>query len=63
VGMEKRDMLWQLSSDEELDVMMSLRNAFNRDDILNPEKILPTPRMCREIMGASRNPVLAQEGM
>ena len=63
VGMEKRDMMWQLFSDEELDVMMSLRNAFNRDDILNPEKILPTPRMCREIMGASRNPVLAQEGM
>ncbi len=63
VGMEKRDMMWQLFTDAELDVMMSLRNAFNRDDILNPEKILPTPRMCREITGASRNPVLAQEGM
>jgi len=25
--------------------------------------MLPMPRMCREIMGASQNAVLAQEGM
>jgi len=63
VGMEKRDMMCQLFTNEELDVMASLRNQFNGDEILNPEKMLPTPRMCREISGASRNPVLAQEGM
>jgi len=63
VGMEKRDMMRQLFSDEELDVMISLRNAFNGDEVLNPEKMLPMPRMCREIMGASQNAVLAQEGM
>jgi glycolate oxidase len=63
VGMEKRDMMRQLFSDEELDVMISLRNAFNGDEVLNPEKILPVPRMCREITGPSRNPILAQEGM
>jgi glycolate oxidase len=63
VGMEKRDMMRQLFTDEELDVMISLRNAFNGDEVLNPEKMLPMPRMCREIMGASNNAVLAQEGM
>jgi glycolate oxidase len=63
VGMEKRDMMRQLFTDEELDVMISLRNAFNGDEVLNPEKMLPVPRMCREIMGASQNAVLAQEGM
>ena len=63
VGMEKRDMMRQLFTDEELDVMISLRNAFNGDEVLNPEKMLPMPRMCREIMGASQNAVLAQEGM
>ncbi len=63
VGMEKRDMMRQLFSDEELGVMISLRNAFNGDEVLNPEKMLPMPRMCREIMGASHNAVLAQEGM
>jgi glycolate oxidase len=63
VGMEKRDMMRQLFTDEELGVMISLRNAFNGDEVLNPEKMLPMPRMCREIMGASQNAVLAQEGM
>jgi glycolate oxidase len=63
VGMEKRDMMRRLFTDEELDVMISLRNAFNGDEVLNPEKMLPMPRMCREIMGASQNAVLAREGM
>ncbi|MGA2371057.1 MAG: FAD-linked oxidase C-terminal domain-containing protein [Candidatus Korobacteraceae bacterium] len=63
VGMEKRDMMRQLFTDEELGVMISLRNAFNGDEVLNPEKMLPMPRMCREIMGASQNAVLAREGM
>jgi hypothetical protein len=40
-----------------------LRNAFNGDEVLNPGKMLPTPRMCREIAGRSRNAILAQEGL
>ena len=63
VGMEKRELMPQLFTEEDLDVMMSLRNAFNGHEILNPQKMLPTPRMCREISGPSRNAVLAQEGM
>ena len=63
VGMEKRDMMRQLFTDEALDVMISLRNAFNGNDLLNPEKMLPTPRMCREVMGPSQNAILAREGM
>jgi glycolate oxidase len=63
VGMEKRDMMHDLFSDEALDVMISVRNAFNPDGVLNPDKILPAPRMCREMLGPSTNAVLAQEGM
>ena len=63
VGSEKRDMMPRLFTEEDLDVMSSLRNAFNGDGVLNPEKLLPTPRMCREMKGPSRNPILAQEGM
>jgi glycolate oxidase len=63
VGMEKRDLMGRLFTDEDLDVMISLRNAFNPADILNPQKIFPTPRMCREITGPTQNPVLMQEGM
>ena len=53
----------RLFTEEDLDVMISLRNAFNGRDILNPQKIFPTPRMCREITGPSQNPVLMQEGL
>ena len=63
VGLEKRDLMPLLFTDEDLDVMTSLRNAFNGDGILNPDKMLPVPRMCREISGASQNPVLAEEGL
>ncbi len=52
-----------LFTDEDLDVMISLRSAFNGKDILNPQKIFPTPRMCREISGPTQNPVLMQEGL
>jgi glycolate oxidase len=61
--MEKRDLMSRLFTEEDLDVMISLRNAFNGRDILNPQKIFPTPRMCREISGPSQNPVLMQEGL
>jgi len=63
VGMEKRHLMPRLFTEEDLDVMASLRSAFNSENILNPDKLLPTPRMCKEISGAARNPVLAQEGM
>jgi glycolate oxidase len=63
VGIEKRDMMPLLFSEVDLDIMIGLRNAFNPDAVLNPDKMLPMPRMCREIGGPSRNPVLAQEGL
>jgi glycolate oxidase len=63
VGLEKRDLMPLLFTEQDLDVMMSLRDAFNGDQILNPQKMLPTPRMCREITGPSQNAVLAREGM
>jgi glycolate oxidase len=63
VGIEKRDMMPLLFTEEDLDIMISLRNAFNGDEVLNPDKMLPMPRMCREIGGPSRNAVLAREGM
>ena len=63
VGMEKRDLMPLLFTEIDLDVMISLRNAFNREDLLNPQKLFPTPRMCREISGPARNPVLVQEGL
>jgi hypothetical protein len=35
-------------SDDDIDVMTRLRNVFNPNSILNPQKVLPTTRSCRE---------------
>ncbi len=58
VGMEKNEMMPLLFSDDDLDVMLRLRNAFNPASTLNPQKLFPTTRSCRETM-VSRYPVLA----
>ena len=63
VGLEKRNLMPLLFTDDDLDVMLSLRNAFNAAGVLNPGKLFPTTRMCRETTGLSTNPVLAAEGM
>ncbi len=63
VGMEKRDLMSQLFSNDDLDVMLSLRNAFNPKSLLNPGKIFPTTRTCVETRGPAFNPILVQEGM
>jgi glycolate oxidase len=63
IGLEKRDLMPLLFSDDDLRVMVSLRNAFNGASILNPGKVFPTTRMCRETCGPSLHPVLAREGM
>jgi glycolate oxidase len=63
VGLEKRNLMPLLFTDDDLDVMLSLRNAFNAAGVLNPGKLFPTTRMCRETSGQSNNPVLQAEGM
>ena len=63
VGVEKRDLMPQLFSNDDLDVMLSLRNAFNSKSLLNPGKIFPTSKTCVETRGPAFNPILVQEGM
>ena len=54
VGLEKRDLMPLLFTDDDLDVMLSLHNAFNAAGVLNPGKLFPTTRMCRETRGPSQ---------
>ena len=63
IGLEKRDLMPLLFTQSHLDVMLSLRNAFNPSSVLNPGKVFPTTRMCAETCGPAQHPVLAQEGM
>ena len=48
MGMEKQDLMCTLFSDSELEVMKRVRDCFNPDSLLNPHKMLPSTRTCRE---------------
>jgi len=58
VGMEKDKLMPLLFSESDLEVMKLLREAFNRNSILNPQKIFPTTRSCRETGAAAISPEL-----
>ncbi len=53
VGMEKQDMMCRLFAEEDLVVMRRLRDAFNPQGVLNPQKLLPSTKTCRELLGIS----------
>jgi glycolate oxidase len=55
VGMEKNELMPLIFTGDDLEVMTRLRNAFNPRSILNPQKILPSTRSCRETL-ASEHP-------
>src|SRR5690242_21047168 len=59
VGMEKQDLMCTLFNDSELEVMRRLRHAFNPDSVLNPQKILPGARTCREAVAPGHSSVEA----
>ena len=59
VGMEKQDLMCTLFSDSEREVMHRLRTAFNPDSVLNPQKILPGARTCREAVAPGHSSVEA----
>ena len=50
VGMEKQQMMSMIFSDEDIEVMRRLRDVFNPRSVLNPQKILPATRSCRETL-------------
>jgi glycolate oxidase len=58
VGMEKDKLMSLLFTESDMDVMKSLREAFNKNSILNPQKIFPTTRSCRETGAAAIPPAL-----
>jgi glycolate oxidase len=51
VGSEKIDLMPFMFTADDLEVMVRLRNVFNPDSLLNPHKVIPETRMCREITG------------
>jgi glycolate oxidase len=49
VGIEKRDLMPLIFSDDDLEMMRKLKAVFNSDGRLNPGKLLPTSKMCGEV--------------
>ena len=64
VGMEKNELMPLLFTDDDLEVMIRVHDAFNPKSIFNPQKLFPTPRSCREtnIARMSQPPVQQEAG-
>jgi FAD/FMN-containing dehydrogenase len=54
IGLEKQEYMALQFSEDDLSTMARVRSVFNPEDLLNPGKILPTPRACVEVKPAHR---------
>jgi D-lactate dehydrogenase (cytochrome) len=61
VGLDKRDYLPLIFSEDDMDTMLRVRRAFDPEGICNPGKILPTLRGCGE--GRSIATTIADSGL
>jgi FAD/FMN-containing dehydrogenase len=55
IGIEKREFMKLVYSDDDLEAMRRLRAAFDPDGVCNPGKIIPTTRHCVEANPRARN--------
>ena len=51
VGADKKKHMGRMFSEVDLDVMQMVRCAFDPDNLCNPGKVFPTPRLCGERPG------------
>jgi FAD/FMN-containing dehydrogenase len=49
IGIEKKEFMDLVFTEDDLDVMMRVKSVFNPRGLLNPSKIFPTRRSCTEI--------------
>ena len=65
VGADKAAFMGKLFAEADLDTMNLVRCAFDRDRVLNPSKVFPTPRLCVDRAGPyvpHRTEVAAEAG-
>ena len=64
VGADKANHMPRMFTAEDLDTMQAVRCAFDPDNIANPGKVFPTPRLCGEPPGRRRGaPPLVESGV
>ena len=56
VGVDKAKYMPRMYNEDDLDTMQLVRCAFDPDNISNPGKVFPTPRLCGEVPGRHKGP-------
>jgi len=49
VGIEKKEEMRFIFTDEEIEAQTRIRSVFNPDNLLNPDKLFPQPGRCAEV--------------
>ncbi|MDP9070262.1 MAG: FAD-binding protein [Actinomycetota bacterium] len=63
VGLDKKQHMTSMFSEEDLTAFQRLRCAFDPEQLANPGKVMPTPRLCGEVPGPYRKHPLEQAGV
>jgi glycolate oxidase len=63
VGMDKREFMPKMFTDDTLDVMEEVRDAIDPQHLCNPGKVFPTPRLCGEVPGPYREHPVEKAGL
>ena len=63
VGLDKKQFMTDMFSEQDLEAFQRLRCAFDPDQLANPEKVMPTPSLCGEVPGPYRKHPLEQAGV
>ncbi|WP_101842743.1 FAD-binding oxidoreductase [Halobacillus sp. Marseille-P3879] len=60
VGIEKKEEMRFVFTDEELEAQINIREVFNPDDLLNKGKLFPTPSRCMDVKKIVKDTVAVQ---
>jgi glycolate oxidase len=63
VGFDKKRYMSKMFNDDDLRTFQLLRCAFDPDQLANPGKVMPTPRLCGEVPGPYRQHPLEAAGI
>jgi glycolate oxidase len=63
IGIDKKRYMPTMFSEADLDTFQRLRCAFDPDGRANPDKVMPTPRLCGEVPGPYRQHPLEAAGV
>jgi len=63
VGVDKREFMASMFTEDDLDVMRRVRDALDPRHLCNPGKVFPTPRLCGEVPGPYREHPIEKAGL